>query len=164
MGAVYEAEQDQPRRRVALKIIRAAWASPELLCCFELESEALGNPLPVQLEPGSMPANDRIRLHQDQRLSPLGQEAAQRDPEKSVAGRESWLRTTASQDRELLPQREILQKKISASTKRADQHSGRSSLYDWVSEATRDTGRFKARTWRHKPLRQSATAAHGLKS
>jgi serine/threonine protein kinase len=76
MGAVYEAEQDQPRRRVALKIIRAAWASPELLCRFELESEALGNPLPVQLEPGSMPASDRIRLHQDQRLSPLGQEAA----------------------------------------------------------------------------------------
>ena len=43
------------------------------------------NPLPVQLEPGSMPANDRIRLHQDQRLSPPGPEAAQHDPEESVA-------------------------------------------------------------------------------
>jgi hypothetical protein len=30
MGAVYEAEQDQPRRHVALKVIKAAWASPEL--------------------------------------------------------------------------------------------------------------------------------------
>ena len=26
MGAVYEAEQDQPRRRVALKVIKSAWA------------------------------------------------------------------------------------------------------------------------------------------
>jgi tetratricopeptide (TPR) repeat protein len=42
MGAVYEAEQDQPRRHVALKVIKAAWASPELLRRFEQESQALG--------------------------------------------------------------------------------------------------------------------------
>jgi serine/threonine protein kinase len=40
MGAVYEAEQDQPRRSVALKVISAAWASPELLRRFEQESRA----------------------------------------------------------------------------------------------------------------------------
>ena len=42
MGAVYEAEQDRPRRRVALKVIKAAWASPEMLRRFEQESRALG--------------------------------------------------------------------------------------------------------------------------
>lgn len=42
MGAVYEVEQDQPRRNVALKVIRAAWASPEMLRRFELESQTLG--------------------------------------------------------------------------------------------------------------------------
>jgi serine/threonine protein kinase/Tfp pilus assembly protein PilF len=42
MGAVYEAEQDQPRRSVALKVIKAAWASPEMLRRFEQESQALG--------------------------------------------------------------------------------------------------------------------------
>jgi eukaryotic-like serine/threonine-protein kinase len=42
MGAVYEAEQDQPRRRVALKVIKAAWASPELLHRFEQEFQTLG--------------------------------------------------------------------------------------------------------------------------
>jgi eukaryotic-like serine/threonine-protein kinase len=42
MGAVYEAEQDQPRRLVALKVIKAAWASPEMLRRFEQESQALG--------------------------------------------------------------------------------------------------------------------------
>jgi hypothetical protein len=43
-----------------------------------------------------MPANDRIRSHQDQRLSLPGPEVTQRNPEKSVAIRESWLRTTSS--------------------------------------------------------------------
>jgi eukaryotic-like serine/threonine-protein kinase len=42
MGAVYEAEQDQPRRRVALKVIKAAWVGPEALRRFELESQTLG--------------------------------------------------------------------------------------------------------------------------
>jgi eukaryotic-like serine/threonine-protein kinase len=41
MGAVYEAEQDLPRRLVALKVIRAAWVSPELIRRFEQESQAL---------------------------------------------------------------------------------------------------------------------------
>lgn len=40
MGVVYEAEQEHPRRTVALKVIRGA-TSPELLRRFELESEAL---------------------------------------------------------------------------------------------------------------------------
>src|SRR5215468_11153312 len=42
MGAVYEAEQEQPRRTVALKVIKAGMASPELLRRFEQEAEALG--------------------------------------------------------------------------------------------------------------------------
>lgn len=42
MGAVYEAEQDQPRRNVALKVIKTAWASRELLRRFEQEFQTLG--------------------------------------------------------------------------------------------------------------------------
>jgi eukaryotic-like serine/threonine-protein kinase len=42
MGAVYEAEQDQPRRTVALKVIKPGLAGPELLRRFVLESQALG--------------------------------------------------------------------------------------------------------------------------
>jgi tetratricopeptide (TPR) repeat protein/predicted Ser/Thr protein kinase len=42
MGTVYEAEQEQPRRRVALKVIRPGLASGELLKRFELEAQALG--------------------------------------------------------------------------------------------------------------------------
>ncbi len=42
MGAIYEAEQDRPQRRVALKVIRHGLASPELLGRFEREVEVLG--------------------------------------------------------------------------------------------------------------------------
>ena len=42
MGTVFEAEQEQPRRRVALKVIRASWAHAQLLERFERESHALG--------------------------------------------------------------------------------------------------------------------------
>jgi tetratricopeptide (TPR) repeat protein/tRNA A-37 threonylcarbamoyl transferase component Bud32 len=42
MGTVYEAEQDQPRRTVALKIIKPGLTNQQLLRRFELESQALG--------------------------------------------------------------------------------------------------------------------------
>jgi hypothetical protein len=42
MGAVYEAEQDQPRRIVALKVIKPGLANPELLRRFAQETQALG--------------------------------------------------------------------------------------------------------------------------
>ena len=42
MGVVYEAEQDRPRRTVALKVIRADVAGPEARRRFEHEAEILG--------------------------------------------------------------------------------------------------------------------------
>jgi tetratricopeptide (TPR) repeat protein/predicted Ser/Thr protein kinase len=42
MGAVYMAEQDKPRRQVALKLIRAGLATPSLLRRFEIETHVLG--------------------------------------------------------------------------------------------------------------------------
>jgi tetratricopeptide (TPR) repeat protein len=42
MGAVYEAEQDNPRRRVALKVIRPGLVSPSLLKRFAQEAQILG--------------------------------------------------------------------------------------------------------------------------
>jgi tetratricopeptide (TPR) repeat protein/predicted Ser/Thr protein kinase len=41
MGVIYEAEQEQPRRTVALKVIKPGMTSPELLRRFEQESRAL---------------------------------------------------------------------------------------------------------------------------
>ncbi len=42
VGIVYEAQQQNPRRRVALKLLRYASPSPELFRRFQLEAEALG--------------------------------------------------------------------------------------------------------------------------
>jgi len=42
MGAVYEAEQDRPHRRVALKVLHPELGTPQMLRRFELESEVLG--------------------------------------------------------------------------------------------------------------------------
>ncbi len=42
MGAVYEAEQDSPRRSVALKIIRPGLTNPRALRRFEFEAQLLG--------------------------------------------------------------------------------------------------------------------------
>ena len=42
MGAVYEAEQESPRRTVALKIIKPGLATPELVHRFQQEADALG--------------------------------------------------------------------------------------------------------------------------
>jgi tetratricopeptide (TPR) repeat protein len=42
MGGVYEAEQEQPRRSVALKVIKPGLCTPEGLWRFEHESQALG--------------------------------------------------------------------------------------------------------------------------
>ena len=41
MGAVYEAQQRQPRRIVAMKFLRAAWVTPSAHNRFEMETEAL---------------------------------------------------------------------------------------------------------------------------
>ncbi len=42
MGTVYEAEQDKPRRTVALKVIKPGFATASLLRRFEQESQVLG--------------------------------------------------------------------------------------------------------------------------
>ncbi len=42
MGTVYEAEQESPRRRVALKVVRPTMATPRVCRRFELEAEVLG--------------------------------------------------------------------------------------------------------------------------
>lgn len=41
MGTVYEAEQDHPRRRVAIKVLHAMFASKNVLRRFQVESEVL---------------------------------------------------------------------------------------------------------------------------
>jgi len=43
MGVVYEAEQDEPRRRVAIKVLRQGSPSPAMIRRFRHEAQALGH-------------------------------------------------------------------------------------------------------------------------
>jgi len=65
MGAVYLAEQDRPRRMVALKLIRPGLVTPRLLKRFELESEMLArlqHPGIAQIfEAGAAPTGDGVQ-------------------------------------------------------------------------------------------------------
>lgn len=62
MGAVYRAQQDSPRRDVALKVIRGGWATPALRHRFAQEAATLGklrHPGIAQIfEAGSAPGPD----------------------------------------------------------------------------------------------------------
>ena len=42
MGVVYAAQQDRPRRTVAIKVLRRGFRHPEILRRFEHEAEMLG--------------------------------------------------------------------------------------------------------------------------
>jgi hypothetical protein len=51
-----------------------------------------GEPPPIELEAGSVPADDRLRLDNHQRLLSAGPEPPQQNPEELVVVSESWLR------------------------------------------------------------------------
>lgn len=65
MGVVYEADQENPRRRVAIKVIRSAFVTEELLRRFHHESQVLGqldHPGIAHIyEAGSTTIGDRAR-------------------------------------------------------------------------------------------------------
>ena len=61
MGTVYEAEQDQPQRMVALKVIRPDFVSPELIRRFARESEVLGRLQHPGIARSTRPALPRAR-------------------------------------------------------------------------------------------------------
>ena len=62
----------------------------------------------------TMPADDSLRLDDDQSVAPTGPKRGQRDPKETVPTREMWPRMSALECRDLLSQGEDLQAKIVA--------------------------------------------------
>src|ERR1019366_4088665 len=81
-------------------------------------------PTPVHLESGPMPANDCLRLHENQRLLPFGPEARQSRPEQPIRRGKARPRASLLQNGKLLPKGQILQEQIAAGTE------GSSSQYE----------------------------------
>src|SRR5712691_10287283 len=99
-------------------------------------ADLVGNPLPatdplshsaeqgpVQPESGLVPASNRLRHEQKERLLPGGPESAGRHPEELIEQVESWLGVLAFQNRELLAKNEILQQETSVGMKKAKDYS-----------------------------------------
>lgn len=76
-----------------------------------------GDPFPVQLESGAMPADDGFRLDEDQCALPSRPETPQQMPKQFAESRKSRLRMPGFQDGKLLPQGKIFEQKFPARTR-----------------------------------------------
>ncbi len=71
-----------------------------------------GKPSPIELKPSSMPANDSVRLNEDQSSLPSRPEASQHNPEKSVGIWKTWPWAMSREDQDLPPQSQVFQQKM----------------------------------------------------
>jgi hypothetical protein len=65
-------------------------------------------PGPMHRESDAVPANNRLRLNQDQRLLPSTPQSSKDHPKQSVRSGNSRLRTSSAQDPKTLPKRRVL--------------------------------------------------------
>ena len=73
-----------------------------------------GEPGLIELEAGSMPANNSLGLNEDQSSLPSRPEAPQHNPEESVGIGKPWPRAMSREDQNLLPQSQVFQEKMMA--------------------------------------------------
>jgi hypothetical protein len=71
-------------------------------------------PPPIQLETRSVPANNSLRLDEDQRPIPSRPKPSQDPPEEFVRNTKPRLRTPSLQNSKLLPQCQVFQEQIAA--------------------------------------------------
>src|ERR1700687_2258779 len=69
---------------------------------------------PIEAEPRPVPSDHRVWFDDDERIDPPGPDSAHHDPKEPVNGGQSRTWMTARQDRELLPQRQILQRQVTS--------------------------------------------------
>jgi hypothetical protein len=104
------------------------------------------NPLPVQLEAGAMPANDRLWLHENQCSLPSRPEPSQHHPEHLVGDGKTDVSTLPLQHPELLPESEIFEKQIAA---RMDGSDSQYKQEPQQAEHEASLTRKETRNWLH---------------
>jgi hypothetical protein len=122
-----------------------------------------GDQTPVQAKASSVPANYGLGSDEDERFVPAGPEPPSSDPEKLVQGAESGSGMASRQDRELLPEREILQNQALMGAKETNQSSepdsGKAKHGECYSRSRPSLGySFQSRTefWRGTAIGKSA--------
>jgi hypothetical protein len=84
-------------------------------------SSGSGDPSPVYLEPGSVPASHCFRSHDDESLLPGRPKSASRDPEDTINQTESCSGMLALQDSELLTESQIFEEQGAANVEKPDE-------------------------------------------
>lgn len=74
-------------------------------------------PRPIGSESRTVPANNRLRLNENQRRLPSTPEPPQYHPEQSARSRKTRLWMSLPQNRKLLPKRQVFQKQVAAGAK-----------------------------------------------
>ena len=69
-----------------------------------------------------MPADDGVRLDEDQRVPPVLEGSAQQDPQEPIAVRNLRSLARSLEDTELMPKRQVLREKAFAIDERESQH------------------------------------------
>jgi len=82
-------------------------------------------PRPIQLESRLAPANNSLRMDQNQRLLPSTPDLVQQHPERSFGGNQARLRMSMFQGGELLPKSQITRQKVAARAKESGSQSSR---------------------------------------
>jgi hypothetical protein len=69
---------------------------------------------PVQSEARLVPSDHGVWFHDDERVGPPGPDSPQHGPKEPIDGGQSRTWMAARQDRELLPQRQVLERQVTS--------------------------------------------------
>ena len=78
-------------------------------------------PRPISSEPTTVPADDRLRFHDDEDALPVSPDSAQQHPKHAVDIREPWPFHGTAEDGELLPKSDILESQLATSLEGGDE-------------------------------------------
>src|ERR1700675_485047 len=78
------------------------------------------DPLPIQTKSRPLPVHDGSRSDQDERVSPLGPERSQSNPEQFVQGSESTVRSFSVESQQLPTESQVFEDEVLAGTESAD--------------------------------------------
>ena len=106
-----------------------------------------------------MPADHRFGLHEHEDIEPARPDRAKRDPEQPVGSQDPWAATAVGESRELLPEREVLEREFSAAAEgRADCWRALKTAGIWTGSGL---DRGSARSSAHRQARECGPARGG---
>ena len=136
---------------------------PDQLTDFEINSRTARRafsrlPRPEDTEALAMPPNDRVRLYDDEGITPVRPNAMKKDPEETVVHRKRWTGSLLLEYGELLSQRGVLDREMHAAMEARDEcaeqreeganHARRLRILDNTDKANSSVIAVRSALWR----------------